>query len=152
MKTNRSALLDVNFLIALLDPNHEFHDSAHAWFGENRNQKWATCPITENGCVRILSKPGYPNTGLSVAAVREILAEFCLAKDHVFWPDSTSVLNTTLIDLTGVGPKNLTDIYLLSLAVVNHGRLVTFDGLIRWQSVSNCSREDLVVLAGKSAS
>jgi predicted nucleic acid-binding protein len=72
------------------------------------------------------------------------------AKDHVFWADSTSVLNASLIDLAGVGPKNLTDVYLLSLAFSNHGKLVTFDSSIRRQSASGCSAEVLVVLRGKS--
>jgi toxin-antitoxin system PIN domain toxin len=149
MKTNRTSLLDVNVLIALLDPDHEFHDLAHAWFRLNRNMGWATCPITENGCVRILGKPAYPALGLSVASVREILAELCRAKDHVFWADSNSVLNASLIDLEGVGPKNLTDVYLLSLAFSNHGRLITFDSSIRRQSVRGCSAEVLVTLPTK---
>jgi toxin-antitoxin system PIN domain toxin len=151
MKTNRASLLDVNVLIALLDPGHEFHDSAHDWFRGNRTQGWATCPITENGCVRILAKPAYPSVGLSVAGVREILAELCRAKDHIFWPDSTSVLNASLIDLADVGPKNLTNAYLVSLAAANHGRMITFDRSIRWQSVTGCSADVLVVLRGKSA-
>ena len=150
MKTNRSALLDVNVLIALLDPEHEFHDAAHAWFTRNRRHGWATCPISENGCVRILSKAGYPSAGLTVAVIREILSELCHAKDHLFWPDSLSIRDAALMDLKGVGPKNLTDIYLLSLAAANRGRLVTFDNSIRWRSVSGCSQEHLQVLQGTS--
>ena len=145
MKTNRAALLDVNVLIALLDPEHEFHDAAHAWFSRNRKLGWATCPITENGCVRILSKAAYPSAGLTAAAVREILSELCRAKDHLFWPDSTSILNAASMDLNGVGPKNLTDIYLLSVAAANHGRLITFDGAIPWRYVSGCTPKDIEV-------
>ena len=150
MKTNRASLLDVNVLIALLDPDHQFHDSAHSWFSRNRKRGWATCPITENGCVRILSKPAYPSAGLSVAAVREILAELCRAKDHLFWPDSTSVLDADLFDLTAVSPKNLTDVYLLSLAKARHGQLITFDASIRWQCIKRCSQDHLVVLPSRS--
>ena len=97
----KPALLDVNVLIALIDPAHQFHDSSHDWFATKRRRGWATCPITENGCVRILSKPGYPSVGMTVSSVREILVEFCQASDHVFWPDSVSILDTERFDLTG---------------------------------------------------
>ena len=80
----RSALLDVNVLIALIDPSHEFHDSAHAWFQMNRRYGWATCPITENACIRILGKPAYPYLGLTVAEIRAVLSEFCRSEDHRF--------------------------------------------------------------------
>ena len=57
MMRRKPGLLDVNVLIALIDPAHEFHAPAHFWFQQNRKHGWATCPITENGCLRILSKP-----------------------------------------------------------------------------------------------
>jgi len=141
MKTSRAALLDVNVLIALLDREHTFHNSAHAWFKRNRNHGWATCPITENGCVRILSKAGLTST-----VTRQVLAELCSARDHLFWPDSISILSPGL-DLTGVGPRSLTDIYLLSLAVKNHARLITFDQSIPLHCVSGCSEKDIEVLS-----
>src|ERR1039458_7211898 len=106
----KPALLDVNILIALIDPAHEFHAVAHAWFQANRKYKWATCPITENGCLRILSKPGYPIPGLTVARVRDILARLAGAEGHRFWPDSVSVLEANQFDLAGTGPKNITDL------------------------------------------
>ncbi|MDZ4799951.1 MAG: TA system VapC family ribonuclease toxin [Bryobacteraceae bacterium] len=123
----KPALLDVNVLIALIDPAHEFHGPAHAWFRRNRRFGWATCPITQNGCVRIMSKPGYPFPGLTTDRVRGILAELTGVAGHVFWPDSLSVLDKTRFRLAGTGPKHLTDIYLLGLAVANGGRLATFD-------------------------
>ena len=142
MKTSRAALLDVNVLIALLDREHVFHNSAHAWFNRNRHSGWATCPITENGCVRILSK-----AGLTTAVIRQVLTELCSAKDHLFWPDSVSILNPNLVDVTSAGPRNLTDIYLLSLAVRNHGRLITFDQSIPLHCVKGCSEKDVEVLS-----
>src|ERR1700733_9819369 len=121
MKTSKRAarkpgLLDVNVLIALIDPAHEFHTAAHAWFQRNRQYGWATCPITENGCLRILSKPGYPFPGLTVPLVREILAQLAGSEGHRFWPDSVSILEANTFELAGAGPKNLTDLYLLRLA------------------------------------
>ena len=147
----KPGLLDVNVLIALMDPAHEFHAPAHTWFQRNRRYGWATCPITENGCLRILSKPGYPFPGLTVARVRDMLTEFAGAEDHRFWPDSISTLEANRFDLAGAGPKNVTDLYLLRLAAAFKGRLVTFDRTIRWQRVTGCGPDDLEVLPGSLA-
>ncbi len=92
-KNTRPALLDMNVQIALLDPNHSFHDPAHAWFAKNRRYGWATCPITENGCIRILGKVSYPAIGLTPEQVRAILARFTQPDDHAFWPDSSTLLD-----------------------------------------------------------
>ena len=142
----KPALLDVNVLIALIDPAHEFHATAHGWFQANRKYKWATCPITENGCLRILSKPGYPFPGLTIVRVRDIMAELIRVEGHQFWPDSVSLLDANRVELSGASPRNLTDLYLLRLAIENKGRLVTFDRTIRWQWVRGCSQGDLEVL------
>ena len=93
---HKPGLLDINVLIALIDPAHEFHSAAHAWFQSNKRNGWATCPITENGCLRILSKPGYPFPGLTVPFVRDILARLAglTWKSHRFWPDSISILES----------------------------------------------------------
>lgn len=142
----RPGLLDVNVLIALIDPAHEFHAPAHLWFQRNRRHGWATCPLTENGCLRILSKPGYPFPGLTVARVRRILVELVAAEGHRFWPDSVSILEARRFDLAAAVPKNLTDLYLLRLATAFHGRLITFDLTIPWQMVTGCKPADLHVL------
>jgi predicted nucleic acid-binding protein len=55
------SLLDVNVLIALLDAEHVHHDAARDWMRENIRHGWATCPITQNGCLRIMAQPGYPH-------------------------------------------------------------------------------------------
>lgn len=121
------ALLDVNVLIALLDADHTSHRAAWSWFQEHGRTGWASCPITQNGCVRILSHAGYPNPR-SVAEVVERLRAATGDAAHEFWPDSLSVLDDAIVDATRVhGPKQLTDVYLLALAVRNNGRLVTFD-------------------------
>ncbi len=142
----KSGLPDVNVLIALIDPAHEFHAQAHLWFQRNRGYGWATCPITENGCLRILSKPGYPFPGLTAPRVRDILAELARAEGHRFWPDSVSLLEENRFDLAAAGAKQVTDLYLLRLAAASGGRLVTFDRTIRWQWVTGCGPADLEVL------
>lgn len=143
----KPGLLDVNVLIALMDPAHEFHATAHEWFKRNRRNGWATCPVTENGCLRIMSKPAYPFPGLTVRLVHGILAELTQVEGHQFWPDSVSILESARFDFTDIGPKQLTDLYLLSLAKTFAGRLVTFDRNIRWQVVTGCDAADLEVLA-----
>jgi uncharacterized protein len=151
MKTSERAarkpgLLDVNVLIALIDPAHEFHSAAHAWFQRNRRYGWATCPITQNGCLRILSKPGYPFPGLAVPMVRDILARLTESEGHRFWPDAVSILEPKRFKFADAGPKNLTDLYLLRLAVSFDGRLITFDGTIRREWVIGSGPDNLEVL------
>lgn len=140
------ALLDVNVLIALLDSDHTSHRSAVAWFSAHAKRGWASCPITQNGCVRIMSHPGYPNAH-SVAEVVERLRAATAHAAHEFWPDSQSLLDERLIDPTRVhGPRQLTDVYLLALAVAHDGRLVTFDASIATGAVRGAKAQHLIAL------
>jgi toxin-antitoxin system PIN domain toxin len=139
-------LLDVNVLIALLDSDHASHDSAIHWFEKHARQGWASCPITQNGCVRIMSNPGYPNP-LPVQAVVARLAEACHQDIHEFWSDEVSLLDPQVADTTRIhGPRQLTDVYLLALAVHHAGRLVTFDRGIPLTAVRNATTQNLLVL------
>jgi toxin-antitoxin system PIN domain toxin len=121
-------LLDVNVLIALIDPAHISHDPAHRWFGERGQAAWATCPLTENGVIRIVGHPKYPGTPGSPATVAAIVANLRTLAGHVFWPDDISLVGEARIN-----PKKIltsgqvTDTYLLALAVVHDGQLATFD-------------------------
>ena len=84
------ALLDVNVLIALFDPDHVHHARAWQWFKAwSMQHGWASCPITQNGAVRVMSQPGYPNP-LQVASVLERLGRATAADSHEFWPDEVS--------------------------------------------------------------
>ena len=124
------ALLDVNVLIALLDADHSSHAQATQWFGAHARAGWASCPITQNGCVRIMSHPGYPNA-VPVSAIIERLAEATASRFHEFWPDDVSLLDALVADSTRIhGPRQVTDVYLLALAVRHGGRLVTFDASV----------------------
>jgi toxin-antitoxin system PIN domain toxin len=138
--------LDVNVLIALLDSDHASHDSAINWFEKHARQGWASCPITENGCIRIMSNPGYPNP-LPVQAVVARLAEACRQDIHEFWSDEVSLLDPCVVDTTRIhGPRQLTDVYLLAVAVHHAGRLVTFDSGIPLSAVRNATAQNLLVL------
>ena len=140
------ALLDVNVLIALLDSDHASHDSAINWFSQHAREGWASCPITQNGCIRIMSNPGYPNP-LSVQAVVEHLAEACRQDIHEFWPDEVSLLDSDVVDSTRIhGPRQLTDIYLLALAVQHEARLVTFHTGIPLAAVRKATTQKLLIL------
>lgn len=140
------ALLDVNVLIALLDSDHASHDVAMSWFGKHAPEGWASCPITQNGCVRIMSSRSYPNP-LPVQALMNRLAAACSEDVHEFWPDELSLLDPGMVDSTRIhGPRQLTDIYLLALAVRRHGRFVTFDAGVPLAAVRHATLRNLVVI------
>lgn len=121
------ALLDVNVLIALLDANHLQHRRATEWLEENAASGWASCPLTQNGCIRIMSHPSYPNP-VPASAVAERLQEAVAHPLHQFWPDDISMLTPGVIDWRRIlGSRQVTDAYLLALAVKHKGRLVTLD-------------------------
>ena len=141
------ALLDVNVLVALFDPAHQNHEDAHRWFGRNRKYGWATCPITVNGCIRVLSNPAYPSVEATPAEVARRLRSFCSATDHHFWEDSVSLLDESLFQTTMIGGhQKITDAYLLGVAVRNHGRLATFDRSIPMKAVHGAGAGNLVLL------
>jgi len=121
-------LLDVNVLIALVDPRHIFHDTANEWFQVEAVGSWATCPITENGLVRIVGSGRYPNPVGPPAEIVEILKLLRAMPGHVFWPDAVSLADNSRIDAVAlIASERVTDAYLLALAVANGGRLATFD-------------------------
>jgi uncharacterized protein len=142
------ALLDVNVLIALLDEEHVSHSAALDWYAENLELGWASCPITENGTARVMSSAGYPNP-LPVAAILQRLGQAKHAGYHEFWADNVSLTDTAIFDHAALlGPKQITDRYLLALAVKNNGRFVTFDQGIRPTAVAGASRKHLLQLRG----
>src|ERR1017187_1902139 len=124
---------------------HVHHDAAHRWFGLNKKHGWSTCPITINGCIRVLGNPVYPTVTATPAEVAERLSEFCATPHHHFWPDSIALTNQAFFRWSMVGGhQNLTDVYLLGLAVHNHGRLATFDRSISLTAVHGAVAGHLV--------
>jgi toxin-antitoxin system PIN domain toxin len=140
------ALLDVNVLIALFDAAHVHHRIAGEWLGANIGNGWASCPLTQNGCLRILSQPRYPNAvPLAEAAAR--LSEATKHKAHQFWPDEISLLDTGAVHWDRVlSGTLLTDAYLLGLAVRQGGRLVTFDRAVPLAAIPGAKAEHLLLL------
>ena len=140
------ALLDVNVLVALFDPMHEHHAAAFGWWTANRDQGWATCPLTQNGFVRVISSASYPRP-LRLADAVALLQAQVSQPGHVFWPDDVALVDTAYFDHHHLrGPSQITDAYLLALAIHHGGRLVTFDRAISLQVVRSARTEQLVVL------
>jgi toxin-antitoxin system PIN domain toxin len=120
-------LLDVNVLIALVDAVHIDHNRAHDWFSASASHSWATCPLTENGVLRILSSARYPSPR-SPAAIAESMLQLQKIPGHTFWPDDITLLDSDRVDITRLATTaQVTDSYLLALAVAHHGRFATFD-------------------------
>ena len=121
-------LLDVNVLIALVDTAHIQHDAAHEWFAEHGRRAWATCPLTENGLLRIVGHPRYPNSPGTPASVAKILADLRALPGHRFWADDISIMDADRIDAAHMlHASQVTDSYLLALAQAHGGRLASFD-------------------------
>ena len=121
-------LLDVSVLIALLDPIHVHHDLVHEWFAIEGQKNWATCPLTENGVLRIVGHHTYRNFPGNVKTVAESLSKLRSLPGHTFWPDDISLLDSPKIDLTRLlTAAQLTDSYLLGLAQAHAGQLATLD-------------------------
>jgi toxin-antitoxin system PIN domain toxin len=140
-------LFDVNVLIATGDPGHVFHDSIHQWLARHKGANWATCPLTENGFIRVLSQPGYRSGPISPAEAMRLLTDMKAgtALRHVFWADSVSLTEGGLFRRNLIaGARQVTDIYLAGLALRNQGRLVTYDQGVAWQAVSGAAA-DLIV-------
>jgi toxin-antitoxin system PIN domain toxin len=113
-------------MLALSDPMHVHHQAAHRWFAARGQFAWATCPITENGFVRIASHPNYPNRPGDAPAVLDILRQFCAAGGHRFWNADLSI-REVLQPGASVAHNQITDLFLLALAVQNGGKLATLD-------------------------
>jgi toxin-antitoxin system PIN domain toxin len=144
----RIALLDINVLVALFDPDHVHHETAHDWFADSGRAGWATCPLTEAGFVRVLSNPAYGATLVRPADLSERLRRFCRSGGHVFWPDAVSLLDTSVFDLSRIGGhRQLSDVYLLGLAHKQGGRLATFDRSIPFTAVKGATAATLEVIA-----
>jgi toxin-antitoxin system PIN domain toxin len=140
------SLLDVNVLIALFDSDHVHHATATQWLQLNGANGWASCPITQNGCLRIMSQPGYPNP-LSIPELVSRLRQATATEYHHFIADNISLLDSGCINQSMLlNSQQLTDIYLLALAVKNSCCLVTLDRSIPGSAVIQADKDSLIVL------
>jgi len=140
------ALLDINILIALHDRDHVHHRRAGDWLAANIEHGWASCPLTQNGCLRIMSQSAYPNAQPLSILVHMLQSATGHAR-HLFWHDDISALDAHCFHHPHIhGARQLTDLYLLALAVRNDGRLVSFDQRIPLSAVAGAQARHLVTL------
>ena len=140
-------LPDVNILIALLDGNHVFHTRVHGWLGPHKGGL-ATCAITQNGAIRVMSQPRYSAViSLSAAHVKQQLQIGLASQDHAYWPCDETLMDDGLFDWSHIhGHAQLTEIYLLGLAVRHKACLVTLDRNIAINTVYGAKAQNILVL------
>jgi toxin-antitoxin system PIN domain toxin len=142
----RRALLDINVLLALLDRDHVDHVLARDWLDREIAAGWASCAITQNGAVRVMSQPRYPSP-VAPAVVADLLERACATPHHEFWSCEISLLDPRVVDRRRLhGPRQVTDAYLLALAVRRGGRFVTFDQAVVTSAVPGATGAALTVL------
>jgi len=133
-------------LLALFDADHVHHRAAIKWRNENRNEGWASCAITQSGFARIMSRSGR-SPAVKLASALAALRAQVDDDEHEFWPDRISITDSSFFNHERIlGPSQITDVYLLGLAVKNDGRLVTFDRTIPLPAVRRAEQRHLVVL------
>lgn len=140
------ALLDVNVLIALLDEAHVHHQRAKRWLAANIERGWASCPLTQLGCIRIMAQPAYANVQPAALVARR-LAAATREPHHEFWPAALNALRENAVAWDhALSARHATDIYLLAIAVENRGRFATFDRHVPLKAVAGSTTKHLVVI------
>src|ERR1035437_269450 len=140
------ALFDVNVLIALHDRDHVHHTRAGEWLEAHIEQGWASCPLTQNGFLRIVSQSGY-SSPQPLARLVQMLQSSTATSFHQLWADDISILDAAQFRHSHIhSPRQLTDLYLLALAVKHSGRLVSFDQRIPLSAVHGATVQNLVIL------
>ena len=140
------ALFDVSMLLAMFDPAHMHFPRARVWWRDHRDAGWASCPLSQNGFVRIMSQPSYPRP-VTPAEASFALHEQMNQPGHAFWPDDISITDPSLFDHSRIlGPSQITDVYLLALALKHGGRLVTFDKGVPVAAVKGATKAHVVSL------
>jgi toxin-antitoxin system PIN domain toxin len=140
------SLFDVNVLLALFQPEHVHFERAQTWWEANQQHGWASCPLTQNGFARVISQQSYRKPLPTAEAIGR-LAEQIGRTDHDFWPDDVSIADAAVFDRSGIlGPNQITDAYLLALAVKRGGRLVTLDQSISLRAARGAEPRHLAVI------
>ena len=139
-------LLDLNSLIALGDPDHQHHQAIQKWFQSSGKANWGVCPLTEAGFIRVTTNPVYRPSSRTVGQATAILADFATAPGYRYWPIAeTWATLTAPFSARLFGHQQVTDGYLLGLAVKESGVLVTFDKAIKYLAGAGYSQNVLVL-------
>jgi uncharacterized protein len=144
-------LLDVSALIALAWPTHRAHERVQSWFSRNAGQGWATCPFTECGFVKIISNPAFSPDFLTVPEAVRLLTLNVNHPAHHFWGDELPI-EDAVRGFHGrlVGHNQVTDGYLLGLAMHKRAKLATLDESLGELLGSKTGERDRVVIIPKS--
>ncbi len=143
-----AVLLDVNVLIALMWPTHEGHGRVQEWFGEHAGSGWATCPFTEAGFVRIVANPAFSKDAVTPSEAVKLLEENTKHKGYQFWGDEIGFVAAMRgFEQRLTGHQQVTDAYLLGLAIHKKGKLATMDkGVSELLVERDLEREFLVTI------
>jgi toxin-antitoxin system PIN domain toxin len=140
------ALFDVNVLLALFDTGHVHHSRSRTWWDANHHLGWASCPLTQNGFLRIISQRHYPRP-LTLRQATQVLHAQVSLPGHAFWPDDLSLTDAEVFDRDRlIVSDQITDVYLLALAAKNGGRFVTFDHGIAHSAARKADASQLLIL------
>jgi toxin-antitoxin system PIN domain toxin len=121
-------LLDVNVLIAMAWPTHRAHEKVQEWLARHAREGWATCPLTQTGFVRILSNPAFSPNALTPAHALALLQANIGHPAHRFWADELSLIQALEpLNPRLAGHQQVTNAYLLGLAMHKKGKLATMD-------------------------
>ena len=144
---SRVCLLDANVLIAMMWPAHAAHAKVQHWLSTRAAEKWASCPMTQAAFVRIVSNPAFSPNALTPANAFALLGSNLKHPGHEFWRDEIQL--TEVVELTQaklVGHQQITDVYLLGLAIHKKGKLVTLDRNVPALLRQTSEKLDLVVV------
>lgn len=122
-------LLDVNVLLALAWPNHQFHSAATAWFRDASAATWCTCSLTELSFVRLSSNPRFTAHAHTPLEATRLLQRLRRVGAHCFLEATLSCASAEFeaVIERAYGAKQVTDAYLIALAQQHGVRFVTFD-------------------------
>jgi len=141
-----AVLLDVSVLIALFDRDHPMNNAVADWFTDHARSGWATCAITENGFVRIVSNAGYPHP-IALGEALATLSQASRHESHEFWACDVTITDPEWLWPGAVlASGQLTDAYLLSLAVKHDGQFLTLDRRISPEIVRGARPGHLITL------
>jgi toxin-antitoxin system PIN domain toxin len=141
-------LLDVNVLIALLWPAHEGHLQAQHWFDRNSHEGWATCPFTQAAFVRIVTNPAFSSDAVTPQEAVKLLSSNLDNPSHRFWGDEISFVQAVQpFERRLKAHQQVTDAYLLGLAIHKKGKLATMDrAFVALLPEKSPERDHLVVI------
>lgn len=140
-------LLDVNVLVALLDEDHIHHEVVTDWF-DTPGRQWAICPFTEAGLLRHMTRPKIG--GLSMEEATAMLARLKQERGYHYQPISADWQTLCGQFFKRIfGHKQITDAYLLGLAVREGLVLATFDRAML--HLAGEHNKSILILASSSA-